>query len=58
MHRSNVWRSRRFQQAAVAAFLLALLLLSLLIAMLTVTHFPLELWSAIGDPKAVAVRKA
>lgn len=57
MHRSYVLRSRRFQQAAVAAFLLSLLFLSLLIVALTVTHLPFELGNGIGDPKAAVVRK-
>lgn len=57
MHQSYVPRSRRFQQTAVAAFLLSLLFLSLLIAMLAVTHLPFELGSGIGDAKAAVVAK-
>lgn len=57
MHRSTVGRSRRFQQAAVAASLLSLLFLSLLIAMLTVTHLPFELGRGITDAKAAVVAK-
>ena len=55
MYRSLVSRNRRVQRVAVAAFLLSLLVLSLLIVVLTLARWPLEFGSAVGDPKAVVV---
>ena len=55
MYWSLVSRNRRVEGVAVAAFLLSLLVLSLLIVVLTLARLPLEFGSAIGDPKAVVV---